>query len=242
MCMPPILVETTVRLGYAIFTVATLSFIGFGIQPPSADWGLAISDSYGLIDGGYLVDGAVRRLRHRLPGRRRQSRGRWRAGRLRDMSAPARLTAQSPDALTVSDLERRPIGCADATARCCASSASASGAARPMGWSANPAAANRPRHSPPCAICRATAGCAAGSILVDGRDLLALGEAELRQLRANTVSMVYQDPGRALNPSLRIGRQMAEVFAPARASARPKRLRPGRRDAAAACASPIRGR
>ena len=50
--MPPILVEATVRLGYAIFTVATLSFLGFGIQPPSADWGLAISENYGLIGGG----------------------------------------------------------------------------------------------------------------------------------------------------------------------------------------------
>lgn len=50
--MPPILVEMTVRLGYAIFTVATLSFLGFGIQPPSADWGLAISESYGMINGG----------------------------------------------------------------------------------------------------------------------------------------------------------------------------------------------
>lgn len=50
---PPILVEATVRLGYAIFTVASLSFLGFGIQPPSADWGLAISDNYGLVDGGY---------------------------------------------------------------------------------------------------------------------------------------------------------------------------------------------
>jgi peptide/nickel transport system permease protein len=48
----PILVEATVRLGYAIFTVATLSFVGFGIQPPSADWGLAISENYGLISGG----------------------------------------------------------------------------------------------------------------------------------------------------------------------------------------------
>jgi peptide/nickel transport system permease protein len=49
---PPILVEATVRLGYAVFTVATLSFIGFGIQPPSPDWGLAVSESYGLINGG----------------------------------------------------------------------------------------------------------------------------------------------------------------------------------------------
>ena len=51
--MPPILVETTVRLGYAIFTVASLSFLGFGIQPPSADWGLSISQNYELITGGY---------------------------------------------------------------------------------------------------------------------------------------------------------------------------------------------
>ena len=51
--MPPILVESTVRLGYAIFAVATLSFIGFGIQPPSADWGLAIADGYSYIAGGY---------------------------------------------------------------------------------------------------------------------------------------------------------------------------------------------
>jgi peptide/nickel transport system permease protein len=50
--MPPIVVEATVRLGYAIFAVATLSFIGFGIQPPSPDWGLAVAESYGLINGG----------------------------------------------------------------------------------------------------------------------------------------------------------------------------------------------
>jgi peptide/nickel transport system permease protein len=49
----PILVEFTVRLGYSIFTVATLSFIGFGIQPPSPDWGLSIASNYGLIGGGY---------------------------------------------------------------------------------------------------------------------------------------------------------------------------------------------
>jgi peptide/nickel transport system permease protein len=49
----PILVEATVRLGYSIFTVATLSFIGFGIQPPSPDWGLSISQNYGMITGGF---------------------------------------------------------------------------------------------------------------------------------------------------------------------------------------------
>lgn len=50
---PLVLVEASVRLGYAIFAVATLSFIGFGIQPPSPDWGLSIFESYGLINGGF---------------------------------------------------------------------------------------------------------------------------------------------------------------------------------------------
>jgi peptide/nickel transport system ATP-binding protein len=51
-----------------------------------------------------------------------------------------------------------------------------------------------------------------GSIAINGQDLLAMGPATLRELRARTVSMVYQEPGRALNPSIRAGRQVAEVY------------------------------
>ena len=50
---PPIIVEATVRLGYAIFTIASLSFLGFGVQPPSPDWGLTISENYGVLVGGF---------------------------------------------------------------------------------------------------------------------------------------------------------------------------------------------
>jgi peptide/nickel transport system permease protein len=42
----PIIVEGTVRLGYAVFTVATLAFLGYGPQPPSPDWGLQIAEQY----------------------------------------------------------------------------------------------------------------------------------------------------------------------------------------------------
>jgi peptide/nickel transport system ATP-binding protein len=51
-----------------------------------------------------------------------------------------------------------------------------------------------------------------GSIHVGGEDLLAMTEAQVRRLRANTVSMVYQNPGSALNPSIRVGDQVAEAF------------------------------
>jgi peptide/nickel transport system ATP-binding protein len=52
----------------------------------------------------------------------------------------------------------------------------------------------------------------AGSIRINGQDPLAMGTKALRELRARTVSMVYQEPGRALNPSIRVGRQIAEVY------------------------------
>ena len=48
----PIIVEATVRLGYAIFAVAGLTFLGFGVQPPSPDWSLQISDNYTLLNAG----------------------------------------------------------------------------------------------------------------------------------------------------------------------------------------------
>ncbi len=50
--LAPIVVEMTVRFGYAIFTVATLSFLGVGLQPPSPDWGLSVSEEYSNMISG----------------------------------------------------------------------------------------------------------------------------------------------------------------------------------------------
>jgi peptide/nickel transport system permease protein len=51
--MPAILVEFTVRLGYAVFAVATLSFLGFGVEPPTPDWGSDIAADYSGLLAGY---------------------------------------------------------------------------------------------------------------------------------------------------------------------------------------------
>ena len=51
-----------------------------------------------------------------------------------------------------------------------------------------------------------------GRILIDGQDIGQLSPPNLRKLRQFKVSMVYQDPGRSLNPSLPIAVQVAEVF------------------------------
>src|SRR6188508_2552572 len=51
-----------------------------------------------------------------------------------------------------------------------------------------------------------------GRILVDGDDITKMSDEEVRQFRIHHVSMVYQDPGAALNPSTKIGPQVAEAF------------------------------
>lgn len=51
-----------------------------------------------------------------------------------------------------------------------------------------------------------------GSIELDGKDILNLSVKEIRKLRGNYVSMIFQDPMTALNPSLRVGEQIAEVL------------------------------
>jgi peptide/nickel transport system permease protein len=49
----PIIVELTVRVGYAVFTVSTLSFLGAGPPPPSPDWGAQVSENYTFIVAGF---------------------------------------------------------------------------------------------------------------------------------------------------------------------------------------------
>ncbi|CAN7480635.1 ABC transporter ATP-binding protein [Trinickia sp. LjRoot230] len=51
-----------------------------------------------------------------------------------------------------------------------------------------------------------------GRIAIAGADLATLDAEALRMMRAKTVSMVYQDPSRALNPSLTVGIQVSEAF------------------------------
>jgi len=55
-------------------------------------------------------------------------------------------------------------------------------------------------------------GAAAGSVRLDGQELLGLSPAALNRIRATQIAMIFQDPMTSLNPYLRIGTQMAEVL------------------------------
>jgi peptide/nickel transport system ATP-binding protein len=51
-----------------------------------------------------------------------------------------------------------------------------------------------------------------GQILLNGRDILAMSEEEVRQLRGNEMAMIFQDPLTALNPFYTIGNQIGEAY------------------------------
>ena len=50
-----------------------------------------------------------------------------------------------------------------------------------------------------------------GSVCFDGQELLSLSEREMGKIRGNRISMVFQDPMTALNPIMKVGRQIAEA-------------------------------
>jgi oligopeptide/dipeptide ABC transporter ATP-binding protein len=53
---------------------------------------------------------------------------------------------------------------------------------------------------------------AGGSVRYDGEDVLGLSTAKLRDLRAHSIGMIYQNPFGSLNPTLRVGAQIAETL------------------------------
>ena len=52
-----------------------------------------------------------------------------------------------------------------------------------------------------------------GNVEFDSQDILKLSQLELNKLRGARISMIYQEPMAALNPSIRVGKQVDEVFA-----------------------------
>ena len=64
---------------------------------------------------------------------------------------------------------------------------------------------------------------AGGTITFDGREILGLSEKEMLKLRGGRISMIFQEPLSALNPLMRVGAQIAEVFEAHGALTGPKR-------------------
>ena len=210
--MGPIIVETTVRLGYAIFAIAGLDVPRF--RSSAAVARLVAPDLRELHAAQcrhLLVDGALRvSCDHDARDRRQPRRRRAPAGGGR-MSEAIGEDDRAPHALELDDLDvvYRVRGTDRQVLRGVTLNVKrgeAYGLVGESGCGKSTAALAIVNYLPRNGRVRS------GGIKIDGRDALSLSTSELRELRSTAVSMVYQNPGAALNPSIRVGKQVAEVF------------------------------
>lgn len=52
----PIIIDAMLRVGYAVFSIGTLGFLGLGLPPPSPDWGSMVSSGKSFIQAGHIWD------------------------------------------------------------------------------------------------------------------------------------------------------------------------------------------
>ena len=62
-CLPPMMVQVSLNMGWAILNAAGLSFIGLGVRPPTPEWGIMVAEGAAFIVSGRVVDRAVPRAR-----------------------------------------------------------------------------------------------------------------------------------------------------------------------------------
>ena len=223
-------------MGVTIILEGALSFLGLGVPPPEPSWGNMIFDGQAVLSAEPQARAAAERvpLRHRAglqPPRRRAARALERV--VMSGGAPVDVASRSTP-------PRRRARCSRC-ATCAWTSATAGARSAPSTASATrstvgPDAGDHrrvglgqdrqlARDHGPAARRRATVS---GSVRFDGTELLGLSDKEMRRHRGADVAMVFQDPSRSLNPTMRIGdadhrggpRPRARRHAAPRASAR----------------------
>ena len=201
--MPAILVEFTVRLGYAVFAVATLSFLGFGIPPPTPDWGAASRPTTAawrpatggrslfpalaiasLVTAVILIADAIEQVLGVMTTDSPPDRAARAARRRPDRSALAFSVAN----MDVTYRVRAGTGSRCGTCRSSIGRGESYGLVGESGSGKSTVALALVRYLP------SNGRVSAGTISINGQDPLSMGNAALRDLRARTVSMVYQEP------------------------------------------------
>lgn len=238
--LPALSVEAALRFSYAIFLVASLGFLGVGVQPPTPDWGLMVSEARNyvgitpwalyfpagsisllVIGVNLLADGLKRALRSpaaaseerdesvRSRGRAqrrgtpRRSRQRAAEPRMREQSSGTLLSLEN---LSVSYTHEGALLDAVRDVSLSIEPGETYGLVGESGSGKTTLALALMRYLPP------NGDVWGGDIRFAGRDLLGLSGAELRALWGKELSLVPQDPAASLNPSLRVGEQIAEIL------------------------------
>ena len=221
----PIILNTTIAVGYALVAVSGLSFLGLGVQPPAYDWGQLLDDglsriyvspgaalgpAVAIIVAGLAFNGLGEALAQAASTR--PTRVPPAAGARGETPQPASSAVPAPmDAvLTVVGLTvsfRMPTGAITPVRGVSfeVRRGELLGIVGESGSGKSLTALAVAQLAPP------SAEVSAERLEFMGRDLREVSVSERRRLLGTSLAMVFQDPATSLNPALRVGRQLAEV-------------------------------
>ena len=205
-CAGPIIVNATLVVAEAILIESTLSFLGFGIQPPTPSWGNLLTDSIATTEEYWwltvfpglaifltvlavnFVGDGLRDARSPAPGARVNGAPLLEIDDLRVEFAGDGEVARSRRRVVLARRGRDGRGGGESGSGKTVTALAVMGLIDPPGRVAG------------------------GDIRFDGRSLIGLSDREYRELRGRELAMVFQDPMTALNPVMRVGDQVAEAI------------------------------
>ncbi|MGH8937097.1 MAG: dipeptide/oligopeptide/nickel ABC transporter permease/ATP-binding protein [Acidimicrobiia bacterium] len=211
-------------LGFLVILESTLSFLGFGLTPPTPSWGsilaegrtnLVLSPWLPVLPGlaimitvlaiNLMADGLADVLD---PGTRK---GTFRRYVLRLPAPRDRPASAPPFLLEVRDLwVEFPVG--DRTIKAVQGVTFALDRGQTLGIVGESGSGKSVTALSILQLLDAPGRVAKGEILFDGRDLVRISDQEMAALRGRRIGMIFQNPSSSLNPVLSIGYQMVEVL------------------------------
>ena len=232
--LPALSVEAALRFSYGIFLVASLGYLGVGVQPPTPDWGLMVKEARGTVGltpwALYFPAGAISLLviglnlaadglksalqsasqslspreRARIQEARRNGAAQSALGNegppvgqaamltVRNLTAAYRVKGQWADALRDVSLEIR--------------------AGETLGVVGESGSGKSTLALAIVQYLSSNGAVRSGTLLFGGESILGQSRRALRTLRRETIALIPQDPMASLNPSIRVGEQIAEVL------------------------------
>jgi len=235
----PLIIQVALALGYAILIDAGLSFLGLGEQPPTASWGLMLTEAYRYIFSSPLTlvfpglailltvlafnlvaDGlrdALGRERFgatraaRLAGGRRARRVAASAAHAERQRAAGEIDVpSSPELLTVEHL-RVEFATRDGWLPVVEDVGFGVLPGRTLGLVGESGSGKTVSALAIMGLLpRRESRVPEGSVRFDGMELTELSAPRMRQIRGNDIAMIFQEPMTSLNPAFTVGNQIAE--------------------------------
>jgi peptide/nickel transport system ATP-binding protein len=231
---PVVLADLGIRFGYSIVLIASMNYLNLGLQPPAADWGLMVSENrqylsvnpaavlvpallLGLLTIAVnLVGDAYNQTLGRSVARRRR--------RPRAERGPVPVTPEPVDA-TGHVLDVRGLRVETAAGDAMVEDVSLQLAAGEiMGIVGESGSGKTTTALAVLGYTQPGTAVVAGEVHVGGVRMPLGGERSARRLRGRIVSYVPQNPGAALNPTLRIGDAIADMVRAHRAGVAPDQV------------------